>query len=141
MSVFSNSKSSGKENQDSAGSINLIGNGTSIEGDVKAGGDIRVDGSLLGTLTIKGKLVVGPSGKIEGEVVCQNADISGQVTGKLSVSELLALKSSAKVTGDIVTGKLAIESGAVFSGGCSMNNGVVKDLNSNVQHGAKAKTA
>ncbi|TND09458.1 MAG: Integral membrane protein CcmA involved in cell shape determination [Bacteroidetes bacterium] len=118
-------------------SVNLIGAGTSIEGDVNSNSDIRIDGTLKGTLVTRGKLVVGPSGNIEGEVTCQNADISGQVRGKLNVTELLALKATAKLAGEIAVGKLAIEPGADFSGNCSMG-GVVKDIN---KHGAKPAEA
>jgi cytoskeletal protein CcmA (bactofilin family) len=139
MSVFSGNKSANKESVDT-GSINLIGNGTTIEGDIKANGDVRIDGLLTGSINTKGKLVVGPSGKIEGEVICQNADISGAINGKVTVSDLLSLKASAKLNGDIVTGKLAIEPGATFTGACSMNGGVVKEINRNAQQ-ANAKTA
>lgn len=110
-----------------SGTVNIIGSGTSIEGDVVSGGDIRIDGSLKGTLRTRGKLVVGPTGSIEGEVSCQNADVSGNIRGKINVTELLALKGSAKVNGEISTGKLAVEPGADFSGSCSMG-GVVKDI-------------
>ena len=48
----------------------------------------------------------------------------------ITVSDLLSLKSTAKVQGDIVTKKLAIEPGATFTGSCSMG-GVVKDISSN----------
>lgn len=109
-------------------SVNLMGAGTVIEGDIKSDGDIRVDGKLIGSLITKGKLVVGSTGNIEGEVVCQNADISGAIKGKLSVQELLSLKNTSKITGDIITNKLAIEPGANFSGSCSMG-GIIKDMN------------
>ena len=68
------------------------------------------------------------------------ADISGAINGKVTVSDLLSLKASAKLNGDIVTGKLAIEPGATFTGACSMNGGVVKEINRNAQQG-NAKTA
>jgi cytoskeletal protein CcmA (bactofilin family) len=110
-----------------SGTVNIIGSGTSIEGDVVSGGDIRIDGSLKGTLRTRGKLVVGPTGSIEGEVSCQNADVSGNIRGKVNVTELLSLKGSAKINGEISTGKLAVEPGADFSGSCSMG-GVVKDI-------------
>lgn len=109
------------------GSVNLIGAGTTIEGDINAASDIRIDGTLKGTITTRGKLVVGPSGNIDGELHCQNADISGTIRGKVTVAELLSLKATAKLTGDIVTGKLSIEPGADFSGSCSMG-GVVKPI-------------
>lgn len=116
-----------KENNSETPSVNLIGAGTIIEGDVTTNGDIRIDGSLKGSITVKGKLVIGASGSIDGEAICQNADVSGTVKGKISVSELLSLKASAKLTCDIVTNKIAIEPGAVFSGSCSMG-GIIKDI-------------
>ncbi|HEX8515213.1 MAG TPA: polymer-forming cytoskeletal protein [Bacteroidia bacterium] len=110
-------------------SVNIIGAGTIIEGDINTNGDMRIDGALTGTINVKGKLVVGPSGSVEGEIICQNADISGMIKGKIGVAELLTLKSSSKLTGDIITNKIAIEPGAAFSGSCSMG-GIVKDIKS-----------
>lgn len=108
-------------------SVNLIGAGTVIQGDIRTNGDIRIDGTLTGSISVKGKLVIGVSGTVDGEVSCQNADISGTVKGKVTVAELLALKASSKLTGDIITNKIAIEPGAMFSGSCSMG-GVIKDI-------------
>lgn len=119
-------------------SINLIGNGTNIIGDVNSNGDVRIDGTLKGNLSISGKLVVGPSGNIEGNVTCQNADISGEIHGKVTVSELLSLKSSAKLLGDIITGKISIEPNATFTGTCNMG-AVVKNI-SNVSEKREAAT-
>ncbi len=103
-------------------SVNLIGSGTDITGDISSNGDIRIDGTLTGTIKSSGKVVVGSTGKVEGEIICQNADISGEVKAHLKVFELLSLKASAIVSGDILTNKLAIEPGAVFTGACSMGN-------------------
>ena len=122
-------------------SINLIGNGTSITGDINSNGDVRIDGTLKGNISISGKLVVGPTGTIEGNVICQNADVSGEIHGKVSVSELLSLKASAKLLGDIVTGKISIEPSATFTGTCNMG-AVVKNIsNANETREAATKTA
>ncbi len=117
---------SSKNNSTESVSINLIGNGTAITGDIKSSGDIRIDGILNGNITINGKLVIGSTGKIEGNIICQNADISGEIKGKINVSELLILKSSAKLVGDIITGKISIEPNATFTGSCSMGAEVKK---------------
>ncbi len=101
--------------------INIIGTGTSIVGDITSDGDIRIDGTLSGNLSTKGKVVIGTSGKIKGEVNCKNSDISGKLEGKVAVKELLTLKSSCKIIGDITTNKLAIEPNAVFTGTCNMD--------------------
>ena len=100
--------------------VNMIGKGTSIKGDIRSDGDFRVDGTLNGSIHSNGKIVVGVSGSIEGDITCQNADISGQVKATIRVKELLSLKSTSKVLGDIYTNKLAIEPGAKFTGTCNM---------------------
>ncbi|HEY4798239.1 MAG TPA: polymer-forming cytoskeletal protein [Bacteroidia bacterium] len=105
-------------------SVNIIGAGTVIEGDIKSDSDIRVDGTLNGSLITKGKLVLGSTGIVEGEITCQNADISGTITGKIKVAELLSLKATSKLSGDIATNKLSIEPGANFSGSCAMAGNV-----------------
>ncbi|HEX5002128.1 MAG TPA: polymer-forming cytoskeletal protein [Bacteroidia bacterium] len=107
--------------------INLIGNGTVIEGEVKASGDLRIDGVIRGSVSSKAKVVVGATGQVVGDIFCQNADISGQVKGKTVVSEMLFLKATAKINGDIITGKLVVEVGASFTGSCNMGP-MIKDL-------------
>lgn len=101
--------------------INIIGNGTIIKGDIKASGDMRIDGTLIGSVNSKGKVVVGTTGNVEGEIICQSADFSGNIKAKVMVAELLAMKASANLTGDITTGKISIEPGAKFTGSCNMN--------------------
>ena len=103
-------------------SVNIIGNGTDINGNIKTNGDLRIDGFIKGTIQATGKVVIGSTGKVEGEISCQNADISGEVKAHIKVNELLSLKASAIVTGDILTNKLAIEPGATFTGACKMGN-------------------
>ena len=130
-----------KNNATDSASINLRGNGTNIVGDIKSNGDVRIDGILTGNISINGKLVVGSTGKIEGNILCQNADISGEINGKINVSELLILKASAKLLGDIITGKISIEPSATFTGTCSMG-ALVKNLtNANKPREAISETA
>jgi len=102
-------------------SINIISEGTKIKGDVIANGDIRIDGELLGNISAKSKLVIGPKGKIEGQVICNNIEISGYIKGKVTATELINMKSTSQIIGDIIAGKLSIEPGAMFSGSCVMN--------------------
>lgn len=141
--MFGTTKNGGnmsKPNMPDTSSVNLIGAGTVIEGDVKSNGDVRIDGTVKGTIVVKGKLVVGSTGNVDGEVQCVNADVSGNTRGKLQVSELLMLKATAKVNGDIVTNKLAIEPGANFSGTCSMG-AVIKDIKHGIEAAKQEKTA
>lgn len=116
--------------------LNRIVEGTVIDGEIKSESNIRIDGHVKGHTTTKGRLVVGPNGIIEGEVICANADIEGQLNGKITVTELLSLKASAHLNGDILTKKLAIEPGAIFTGNCSMGAKVKDLLSSKAEHNA-----
>ena len=103
-------------------------------------GDIRVDGTLNGSVETEGKVVLGKEGLIEGDVICVSADVSGTIKATITVSQLLSLKATARLDGDIVTNKLSIEPGATFTGSCSMG-AVIKDIK-NVGKAEKAeKTA
>jgi cytoskeletal protein CcmA (bactofilin family) len=131
----------------SPGKINSIMEGTSIVGEITSDSNIRIDGRIKGTVTAKGRVIVGQSGVIEGEVVCQSADVEGTVLGRVNCQDLLSLKATAKLQGDINTKKLAIEPGAVFTGNCSMAGGVVKEMdparlrNENAQRPEPAQAA
>lgn len=100
--------------------INRIVEGSEFEGDIRCESNIRIDGIFTGNLSTKGRLVIGLTGKVNGTVQCGNAEIEGELEGKISVQELLSLKSSSKVDGDLYTHKLSIEAGASFSGECNM---------------------
>jgi cytoskeletal protein CcmA (bactofilin family) len=102
--------------------INLIGAGTTIKGDVESTGDIRIDGTLKGNLRTKGKVVIGTTGLVKGEVYCKHSDVEGKIEGKINVNELLSLKSTSSILGDIAAKRLAIEPGAKFTGNCNMSS-------------------
>jgi len=109
-----------KEVEELSNSSNIIGKGTVVEGNIETYGNIRVEGKIVGNMKTKSKAACGHSSHIEGNILAQNAEIAGQVTGKVEVSELLILKPSAVINGDIITNKLIVESGATFNGGCKM---------------------
>jgi cytoskeletal protein CcmA (bactofilin family) len=129
MSVFgSKNKTTSNETIQQAG-INIIGLGTTIEGNVDAQGDIRIDGKIIGNVVSKGKVVLGTTGIVEGNIIAKNAEVAGETVGKINIEELLTLKGTANINGDIVTSKLMVETGANFTGTCQMG-AVVKELSS-----------
>ncbi len=109
----------------------IIGAGTTIKGDIESNGDIRVDGKLIGNLHSGAKILIGPGGNIEGNLHGKDADILGKITGKIKVEDLLQLRESANVKGDIYAGKLQIEPTVTFNGQCYMGANIV-DLNSEI---------
>jgi cytoskeletal protein CcmA (bactofilin family) len=103
--------------------VNQIMAGTKITGDIESNENIRIAGVLNGNLTTTGKLVVGKDGVIKGSISCANCDIEGSIEGKIMVDNLLMLKSTANINGEVITNQLAIEAGAVFNATCNMSGG------------------
>lgn len=128
-----------KNNETESPVINLVGNGTTIKGDIRANGDMRIDGTLTGSLHAKGKIVIGTTGLVEGEIVCQSGDFSGTIKANISVSDLLMIKSTANLTGDLKVGKLAVEPGAKFTGTCSMQDTATPSLHTSASNEQKNK--
>jgi cytoskeletal protein CcmA (bactofilin family) len=122
-------------------SSNNIGKGTYLEGNIETFGNIRIEGRIKGDVKSKSKVALGNLSHIEGNITAQNADIEGEVKGKLDVSELLVLKATAVIHGDINTSKLVVEPGAVFNGTCRMGT-PIKEIKITADNGLnqQAKT-
>jgi len=101
--------------------LNTFAQDTKIIGNIESDGDIRMDGVLEGKLNCKGRVVVGPEARIKGTIYARNAEILGNVEGEITVIDLLTLKATAVINGDLIMGKFSVEPGARFTGNCKMN--------------------
>ncbi len=98
----------------------VIGVNTVMEGSVKTEESIRLDGTLKGELHASGMLVIGPSGKVEAEIIrVRDAVIGGEVTGKLEATGSVKLEASAVFSGDIAARSIVVEEGAIIKGKCA----------------------
>ncbi len=95
--------------------LNTLVNGTEVEGNIKTESDIRIDGTLVGNLSCGAKVIIGPSGIIEGDVTCQSAVIEGSFEGLLEVAGNLTLKETAVINGEAAYDKLVVHQGAVIN--------------------------
>lgn len=124
--MFSDNK---KPIESFGGQPNRIEKNTVIKGNITSQADFRIDGKLDGNVKTSGKVVIGKDGLIKGKVECVNADIEGNFDGELFVSELLSLKSSAKIEGTVNVSKLSVEPGATFNASCTMGKGLSSSAN------------
>ena len=99
-------------------SISRISAGTVIKGEILSPCDIRIDGTFEGKLQSKGRVVVGETAVIKGDIFCDNVDLWGKVEGNLFVKDTLALKEGCVINGNLHIKKLSVELGAVFNGNC-----------------------
>lgn len=99
-------------------SVSRISAGTVIKGEIQSPYDLRIDGTFEGKIQTKGRVVVGESAIIKGNIICENVDLWGIVEGDLFVKDTLALKEGCKMNGNINISRLAVELGATFNGTC-----------------------
>ena len=99
-------------------SISRISAGTVIKGEIVSPTDIRIDGTFEGRIQSKGRVVIGESAKINGDIVCENVDLWGKVEGNLFVKDTLSLKDGCMVSGNLHIRRLSVELGATFNGNC-----------------------
>jgi cytoskeletal protein CcmA (bactofilin family) len=97
--------------------LTLVGSGSKIQGDLNHEGNLRVDGAVLGSISVTGDIEVSPSGSIEGaEVQARNAIIHGEVKAGMVVHGKLTLSPSARIEGNVITNALDMAAGATFHG-------------------------
>ena len=140
--AFSLTNNNDMQQSRDSNSIDIIEKTTKVVGDITSKADFRIDGNVEGTITTTGKVVVGENGVVSGKITCSNSDIAGLIKGSLDVSGILSLKSAARVEGDVVAGKLAVESGANVDANISMKGAKkMKALTSDEKQTPTEKTA
>jgi cytoskeletal protein CcmA (bactofilin family) len=96
--------------------LTYLGPETEVLGDLKARGQVRVDGLVRGSVWVEGELEVGRTGRVEGErVEAQAIQVHGEVRADL-VAERVFLAKTARLTGNVRAQALEVEAGAVFAG-------------------------
>lgn len=140
MAMFNSNKNTPAFNPNN---LNIINAGTTILGDLNSEGDMRIDGTVKGYVSSKARLVLGNTCRVDGDIKAVNLELSGEVNGNIYVTELLTIKATAKINGDIVSNKLIIEAGAEFNGNCSMREqkNVLKKITTEEQPIAKTVDA
>ena len=101
-------------------SISRISTGTVIKGEILSPYDIRIDGTFEGKVLSKGRVVVGETACVIGDIICENIDLWGKVEGNIFVKDTLSLMEGCSVNGNLNIRRLAVELGSTFNGNCRM---------------------
>lgn len=110
-----------KDENTAGGLHNTLAAGTTVKGNIITETDFRLDGQVEGDISCSGKIVIGPKGRVIGNITSANAEVLGEVEGSVRVSEKLVLKATANIKGDVFAQSLEIEPNAHFNGVCNMS--------------------
>ena len=135
------SGTSKKEIEQLGNTSTIIAKGALLEGNLETAGNLRIEGKLVGNVRCKAKVAMGDASLVEGNILTQNAEIAGRVVGQLEVADLLILKPTAIIDGDIIAGKILLETGAIFNGNCKMGAAIKEIKIGEGQVYREAKTA
>lgn len=109
--------------------VSVLGKGTEVIGEITFTSGMQVDGVIKGKVRSESSILIGSSGKVDGEVDIRNISISGEFRGIIRASERVEIHKEAKVFGDIFSPCLIIEAGATFEGRCNMGERPVVEEN------------
>lgn len=116
-------------NESSYPSVNIISEGSQLEGFLKSGHDVRIGGVLNGTLETESKAIVTEQGYVSGDLVSHDADIAGKINGDVLGKNKIILRKTAVLEGNLTTKILVVEEGAKVNGLCKM--GDISSIKSN----------
>lgn len=105
-------------------SVSVIGPGVTVDGDVTARGELRIEGTVQGTIRSRGPVIIAAGGAVEGEVDAELVVVAGALDGRITASQMTRLESTARVTADVASPTMAIEDGASFEGAVDMGRSV-----------------
>src|SRR5258706_2028183 len=98
-----------------------IGRSVFIKGELTGDEDLTIEGRVEGKIELKDhNLVIGPNGKINAEINAKNVTIIGSVVGNINASDIIEIKTSGTVMGDIKAPRISIADGAHFKGSVDM---------------------
>ena len=98
----------------------IIGENTTVNGNVESDSSIKVIGRVEGDIKAAGDVMILQNAIIKGDIWAENLTIAGTVNGNLHVKNNLHLEATARVRGDMELHSLVTDEGAVFEGNCKM---------------------
>lgn len=100
--------------------VSIVGQGTTVTGDIRSKGTVRVEGNVSGRIYCDDTIVIQDTGRVKADLVAGQIIISGEVEGNVFAQERLEINANGKVMGDITAPRVAIAEGVLFEGKCTM---------------------
>jgi len=105
------------------GKATYVAAGVKFKGQVTGRAEIVIDGEVEGRLDVQAAVVVGPDGKVNGDIVAKSVSVGGKVLGNVKASETFELQASGRIEGDVTAPRVIIAEGAFFKGNVEMTGG------------------
>lgn len=115
------------KNNNSSAVETVLGEGVVFEGIISCEGSMKVEGELRGDVKVGNSIVVGPNGSVTGDINAREVIIFGKVAGKID-AEVLEIKSTGEITGEVLIETLITEAGGIMRAQCEMKSPAPKGV-------------
>src|SRR2546421_11454816 len=106
--------------------VTVIGNGARLEGNLIAAASLRIEGTVTGTISAEGDVIIAPEAEVAADIRATNATLGGHYKGDVVASGTIELTSTARIEGNLTCRSLIVNQGAIFSGQSIMDGGARK---------------
>jgi len=114
-------KNKPESRRENMGQIAIIGQSIQIKGELTGNEDLTIDGTVEGNINLKeNNLTIGSNGKIKADINAKRVTIIGEVQGSVTAEEMVEIRETGKLRGNIVAPRLVIMDGAFFKGSVEM---------------------
>jgi cytoskeletal protein CcmA (bactofilin family) len=93
----------------------VLGTDTKFVGTLTSGGDVRLEDMFVGDIRAKGRVDLGRSARLDGDLICERATVGGLIKGDITARQISVLDTG-RVLGDMRMEKLTTEEGAFLQG-------------------------
>lgn len=104
----------------------VIGPDAQFKGDLSFDKGVKILGRFEGRITTKGDLFVASDGALQADVEAGTISVEGEINGNIAAQDLIELKNTARLQGDLRCERLVVIDGANFVGHCSVGNGAME---------------
>ncbi|OIP97834.1 hypothetical protein AUK40_02445 [Candidatus Wirthbacteria bacterium CG2_30_54_11] len=101
--------------------VNILGQGTTLKGDIRFDEHTFINGEAVGSIQVKGELVIGENARIKAGLKATSIQVRGEVEGTIECEGVLVVANTAHITGDVATTLLRVEEGGIIQGKITMN--------------------
>jgi len=101
----------------------VIGPDAKFKGELAFENGVKILGGFEGSISTKGNLLVASEGVIQADVEAGTVVVEGEINGNVAAADLVELKNTARLQGDLRCERLIVVDGASFVGHCNVGNG------------------